>query len=90
MDHQTATALLQVIQRETGLDNPTNLLNFIEQKFSDKPKNLTIKQFCQQLPCSRATVDKYIGLKKIKTIRVGRRVLIPSDEFNRIALEGLQ
>lgn len=90
MDNATAYKLKKVIQREASLDNPDEIINFIDESLSDsKPKNLTIKQFCLRLPCSRATADKYIRLGKIQTIRVGRRVLISSIEFNRVAVEGL-
>ena len=89
MNTPNTTALIDAIKREAGIDNPVDLINFIEQNCASQPKNLTIKQFCHGLPCSRTTADKYIALGKIKTIRVGRRVLIPAAEFQRITAEGL-
>jgi excisionase family DNA binding protein len=89
MNTQNATAIFKVIQREAELDNPVDLISLIEQNWLPSPKNLTIKQFCHQLPCSRTTVDKYIAKGKIKTIRIGRRVLIPIIEFKRIVSDGL-
>jgi len=49
-----------------------------------------VKDFCQLVGISRATLWKYSRAGKIKLIRVGRRVLVPHSEAVRIASEGLK
>lgn len=50
---------------------------------------MTVKEFCEALGISPATFWKYHVSGKIKAIRIGRRVLIPMPEVNRILTEGL-
>ncbi len=50
---------------------------------------MTVKEFCEALGVSPATFWKYHTSGKIKVIRIGRRVLIPMPEVNRILTEGL-
>jgi len=35
------------------------------------------------------TVHNYIGLKAIRTVRVGRRVLVPMKSVNEVATRGI-
>jgi len=49
-----------------------------------------VREFCEALRIAPSTFWKYHGLGQIKTIKVGRRVLVPSDELARISKEGLQ
>lgn len=48
-----------------------------------------VKEFCVAYRISHATFYKYRALGKIKTIRIGGRVLIPAAEALRIASEGI-
>jgi predicted site-specific integrase-resolvase len=50
---------------------------------------LRINQFCARIGISPATFWKYHKLGKIRSIRIGTRVLIPMIEVNRIVTEGL-
>ena len=56
---------------------------------TDSPLALRIKPFCDRIGISPATFWKYHNLGKIRSIRIGTRVLIPMVEVNRIASEGL-
>lgn len=49
-----------------------------------------VKAFCERIGISRSTFWKYSNLGKIKTIRIGGRVLVPHAEALRIASEGLR
>lgn len=48
-----------------------------------------VKPFCERIGISASTFWKYERLGKIKTIRIGGRVLVPHTEALRIASEGL-
>lgn len=50
---------------------------------------LRVKDFCRAIGISPACFWKYHKLGKIKSIRIGTRVLIPAAEASRIASEGL-
>lgn len=49
-----------------------------------------VKPFCERIGISASTFWKYVRLGKIKTIRIGGRVLVPHAEALRIASEGLK
>ena len=49
---------------------------------------MTIEHAAQVLGISPWTVRRYIGLKKIWPVRIGRRVLIEPQEIRRIVEEG--
>lgn len=55
----------------------------------DTKLTMSVKEFCEALSISPATFWKYNVSGKIKIIRIGRRVLIPMSEVNRILTEGL-
>ncbi len=56
---------------------------------SDAIRAHRVKQFCERVGISRSTFHKFERLGKIKTIRIGGRVLVPHTEALRIASEGL-
>jgi hypothetical protein len=60
-------------------------------KQNDTPERAAwrVREFCDAHRISHSTFWKYAGLGKIKTIRIGGRVLIPAAEAHRIAAEGL-
>ncbi len=53
------------------------------------PFALRVKPFCQRVGISPSTFWKYVGLGKIRVIRIGGCVLIPHAEVLRIASEGI-
>ncbi len=55
-----------------------------------EPLALRVKEFCQRIGISHSTFWKYHKAEKIRTIRIGGRVLVPASEALRIASEGLQ
>lgn len=50
---------------------------------------LSTKEFSKRTSLSEWTVRYYAKRGSLKSARVGRRVLIPDSEINRIASEGL-
>jgi hypothetical protein len=59
------------------------------QNKTDIPFALRVKPFCQRVGISPSTFWKYVGLGKIRVIRIGGRVLIPHAEVIRITSEGV-
>ena len=55
-----------------------------------QPVTVSIDQAAAMLSLSKHTIRKYEREGLIKSTRVGTRILIPVDEVNRIAKEGLQ
>lgn len=62
-----------------------------ESKQNETPERAAwrVREFCEAHRISHSTFWKYVGLGKIKTIRIGGRVLIPAAEAHRISSEGL-
>lgn len=54
------------------------------------PQAVSIKEAARLLSISPRTVQNYISLKTIPTIRIGRRVLIPMKGMKMIASRGLR
>ncbi|MGE0235881.1 helix-turn-helix transcriptional regulator [Methylocystis sp.] len=48
-----------------------------------------VKQFCERVGISASTFWKYVRQEKIRTIRIGGRVLVPHAEALRILSEGV-
>lgn len=49
-----------------------------------------VREYCEAHRISPSTFWKYVGIGKIKVIRIGGRVLVPAAEAHRIASEGLK
>jgi len=69
-----------------------------EQQGSDSPRRVdsemprravSIREAARLLSISPRTVHNYIALKVIRTIRVGRRVLVPMKTVNEVASRGI-
>jgi excisionase family DNA binding protein len=57
---------------------------------SEKPRQaVSIREAAHLLSISPRTVDKYVALKVIRTVRVGRRVLVPMASVNEIVARGI-
>jgi len=54
------------------------------------PLAYRVSEFCERIRISPSTFWKYVRLGKIRTVRVGGRVLIPASEALRVASEGLR
>lgn len=50
---------------------------------------VSIREAARLLSLSVRTVDKYIALKAIRSVRVGRRVLVPMKSVNEVAARGI-
>jgi excisionase family DNA binding protein len=50
---------------------------------------VSIREAARLLSISPRTVDKYVALKVIRTVRVGRRVLVPMKSVNEVASKGI-
>ena len=53
------------------------------------PQAVSIREAARLLSISARTVDKYVALKVIRTVRVGRRVLVPMKSVNEIVTKGI-
>lgn len=69
-----------------------------EQQGSDFPRRagseiprqaVSVREAARLLSISVRTVHNYIGLKAIRTVRVGRRVLVPMKSVNEVATRGI-
>lgn len=50
---------------------------------------VSIREAARLLSISPRTVDKYVALKVIRSVRVGRRVLVPMKSVNEVAAKGI-
>jgi len=64
-----------------------------EQQVFDSPRRVnseiprqavSVREAARLLSISQRTVDKYVALKVIRTVRVGRRVLVPMKSVNEV------
>lgn len=81
------------VREELGRTLPNH-----EQQSSDTPRTVniemprqavSIREAARLLSISRRTVDKYVALKVIRTVRVGRRVLVPMKSVTEVATRGI-
>ena len=57
---------------------------------SEMPRQaVSIREAARLLSISVRTVDKYVALKLIRTVRVGRRVLVPMKSVNEVLSRGI-
>ena len=61
--------------------NPTNAE-------AEKPLAYRVKPFCQRVGISPATFYKYVGLRKIRVVKIGGRTLVPASEAERLLSGG--
>jgi excisionase family DNA binding protein len=69
--------MMTVNKRAEGVENSEQLA-------------LRVKDFCERVGISHSTFWKYVGLGKIRVVRIGGRVLIPAAEAVRILAEGVR
>ncbi|MGC1863863.1 MAG: hypothetical protein WA733_22770 [Methylocystis sp.] len=50
----------------------------------DKPLAFRVKPFCRRVGISPATFYKYVGLGKIRVVKIGGRTLVPATEADRL------
>lgn len=55
---------------------------------AEKPLAYRVKQFCQRAGISPATFYKYVGLGKIRVVKIGGRTLVPAAEVERLLSGG--
>jgi excisionase family DNA binding protein len=69
-----------------------------EQQGSDSPRRVdsemprqavSVREAARLLSISQRTVDKYVALKVIRTVRVGRRVLVPMKSVSEVVARGI-
>jgi predicted site-specific integrase-resolvase len=63
------------------MSNPTNT-------DAEKPLAYRVKPFCQRVGISPATFYKYVGLRKIRVVKIGGRTLVPAKEAQRLLSGG--
>ena len=52
------------------------------------PLAYRVDDFCRQIGVCKSSFWKFRALGKIRTVKLGRRVVIPHDEVQRILSEG--
>jgi excisionase family DNA binding protein len=58
---------------------------------SEMPRQaVSVREAARLLSISVRTVDKYVALKVIRTVRVGRRVLVPMKSVSEVASRGIR
>lgn len=81
------------VREEISRSFPTH-----EQQGSDSPRRVdsemprqavSVREAAHLLGISQRTVDKYVALKAIRTVRVGRRVLVPMKSVSDVATRGI-
>jgi len=94
-------ALVEAIVREVRAsvrEEINRILPMREQQDSDSLRRansetprqaVSVREAARLLSISPRTVDKYVALKAIPTVRVGRRVLIPMKNVSEIASKGI-
>jgi excisionase family DNA binding protein len=69
-----------------------------KQHVSDSPRRVnseiprqavSVREAARLLSISPRTVDKYVALKIIRAVRVGRRVLVPMKSVNEVVTRGI-
>jgi predicted site-specific integrase-resolvase len=55
---------------------------------AEKPLAYRVKPFCQRVGISPATFYKYVGLRKIRVVKIGGRTLVPASEAERLLSGG--
>jgi excisionase family DNA binding protein len=72
------------------LGQPTGSPAFSQKLDSKLPlQAVSVREAARLLSISPRTVDKYIALKVIRHVRIGRRVLIPMKSLNEVVSTGI-
>jgi excisionase family DNA binding protein len=84
--------------RATVREEISRILPKYERQDSDLPRRVgsdmprqavSVREAARLLSISPRTVDKYVALKVIRTVRVGRRVLVPMKSVNEVVAKGI-
>ncbi len=55
---------------------------------NERPLAFRVKPFCRRVGISPATFYKYVGLGKIRVVKIGGRTLVPATEADRLLSGG--
>ncbi len=55
---------------------------------TEAPLAFRVKPFCQRVGISTASFYKYVGLGKIRIVKIGGRTLVPAAEVARLLSGG--
>jgi excisionase family DNA binding protein len=56
---------------------------------NEVPLAVRVPEFCRRIGVAPSTFWKYQAQGKIRTFKIGKRVLIPAEEVTRILKEGV-
>jgi predicted site-specific integrase-resolvase len=56
----------------------------------EAPFAFRVKPFCQRVGISPASFYKYVGLGKIRVVKIGGRTLVPAEEVARLLSGGTE
>jgi excisionase family DNA binding protein len=84
---EVRTTVREEISRNFPNQQVSNPLRGVDP---EKPRQaVSVREAARLLSISPRTVDKYVGLKVIRTFRVGRRVLVPMKSVNEVVARGI-
>ncbi len=86
---EVRTAVREEIRQTLG--NSQNRSDHASQAANrETPRQaVSVREAARLLSISPRTVDKYVALKVIRTVRVGRRVLIPMKTVEEVVSKGI-
>jgi predicted site-specific integrase-resolvase len=59
-------------------------------KTPEAPLAYRVPEFCRRVGICASTFWKYSAMGRIKTVRLGHRVVVPADEVEKILREGFE
>ena len=60
------------------------MADILQNRINSQPVALTVAEFCEQVRISQSMAFKLMREKKLKSIKVGRRTVIPATEIDRL------
>jgi len=82
------SSLKEEWQTAVNQNNPPGTAGWEKEKNSMNSKLLTVAEVAASMGLSRATIRKWVLLRKITNIRLGRAVRIEEAELQRLLLAG--
>jgi excisionase family DNA binding protein len=82
-------AVREEIDRAQHLTPVKNLAVTEQHEHKAQPLVVPKREAARLLGVSLRTVDNYIGLKVIRSVRLGRRVLVPMSSVRNVASKGV-
>lgn len=69
---------------------PNTVQGSTQKTTSEQRKLYSLKETAQMLGISYRAIQDWQYANRIKTVKLGRRVMVPATELDRIAVEGVK